>query len=81
MTEHIPLTCLPWRRSNAKHGGLLVHLVICYWDLTFKVVLCSGAQEEGLRVFFRPFLIVHLAPNTDTDGYLGFMPPKRHALL
>ncbi|MFZ0449834.1 MAG: hypothetical protein WAL98_11390 [Desulfatiglandaceae bacterium] len=40
-----------------------------------------GTQEQNLRVFFRPFLIVHLAPNTDMDGYLGFTPPNPHALL
>jgi hypothetical protein len=44
-------------------------------------VSSAGVKEQGVRVFFRPFLIVHLAPNTDTDGYLGFMPPKPHALL
>ncbi|MFZ0449799.1 MAG: hypothetical protein WAL98_11215 [Desulfatiglandaceae bacterium] len=34
-----------------------------------------------MRVFFRPFLIVHLAPNTGMDDYLGFTPPNPHALL
>ncbi len=29
-----------------------------------------------MRLFFRPFLIVHLAPNTDMDGYLGFTSPN-----
>ncbi|MFZ0449976.1 MAG: hypothetical protein WAL98_12105 [Desulfatiglandaceae bacterium] len=38
-------------------------------------------QEEGLRVFFRRFLIVHLETNTDMDDYLGFTPIKPHALL
>ncbi|MFZ0451312.1 MAG: hypothetical protein WAL98_18910 [Desulfatiglandaceae bacterium] len=29
-----------------------------------------------MRLFFRPFLIVHLAANTDMDAYLGFMFPS-----
>ncbi|MFZ0449640.1 MAG: hypothetical protein WAL98_10400 [Desulfatiglandaceae bacterium] len=29
-----------------------------------------------MRVSFRPFLIVHLAPNTGMDDYLGFMSPN-----
>jgi len=29
-----------------------------------------------VRLFFRPFLIVHLAPDTDMDNYLGFTPPE-----
>jgi hypothetical protein len=36
--------------------------------------------EENLRVFFRRFLIGHLAPNSHMDGYLGFMPPEALAL-
>ncbi|MFZ0450412.1 MAG: hypothetical protein WAL98_14340 [Desulfatiglandaceae bacterium] len=39
------------------------------------------SQEPGVRLFFRPFLIVHLAPNTDMDDYLGFTPIKPYALL
>jgi len=39
-----------------------------------------GTQEQNLRVFFRRFLIVHLTPNTDMDGYLGFTPPEALAL-
>ncbi|MFZ0452079.1 MAG: hypothetical protein WAL98_22830 [Desulfatiglandaceae bacterium] len=46
-----------------------------------EVVSPAGVKEPGVRVFFGPFLIVHLAPNTDMDGYLGFTPPKPHALL
>ncbi|MFZ0449318.1 MAG: hypothetical protein WAL98_08750 [Desulfatiglandaceae bacterium] len=46
-----------------------------------EVVSSAGVKEQGVRLFFRPFLIVHLAPNTDMDGYLGFTPPKPHALL
>ncbi len=29
-----------------------------------------------MRVFFGPFLMVHLAPNTDMDDYLGFTSPN-----
>ncbi|MFZ0451273.1 MAG: hypothetical protein WAL98_18715 [Desulfatiglandaceae bacterium] len=29
-----------------------------------------------MRLFFGPFLIVPLAPNTDMDGYLGFTSPN-----
>ncbi|MFZ0450952.1 MAG: hypothetical protein WAL98_17075 [Desulfatiglandaceae bacterium] len=39
------------------------------------------SQEPGVRLFFRPFLIVHLAPNTDMGDYLGLTPPKPYALL
>ncbi|MFZ0451100.1 MAG: hypothetical protein WAL98_17825 [Desulfatiglandaceae bacterium] len=46
-----------------------------------EVVSFAGVREPGVRLFFRPFLIVHLAQNTDMDGYLGFMPPKPQALL
>jgi len=46
-----------------------------------EVVLFTGSQEESLRFFFEHFLIVHLAPNTDMDGYLGFTPPKPYASL
>jgi len=46
-----------------------------------EVVSSAGVKEQGVRVFFRPFLIVHLAPDTDMDDYLGFMPPKPQALL
>ncbi|MFZ0448033.1 MAG: hypothetical protein WAL98_02220 [Desulfatiglandaceae bacterium] len=46
-----------------------------------EVVSSPGVKEQGVRLFFRPFLIVHLAPNTDMDGYLGFTPPKPHVLL
>jgi hypothetical protein len=48
---------------------------------TNEVVSSAGVKEQGVRLFFRPFLIMHLAPNTDMDGYLGFNPPKPHALL
>jgi hypothetical protein len=34
------------------------------------------SQEPGVRVFFGPFLMVHLAPNTDMDDYLGFTSPN-----
>ncbi|MFZ0448691.1 MAG: hypothetical protein WAL98_05550 [Desulfatiglandaceae bacterium] len=46
-----------------------------------EVVLFIGAQEEDLRVFFGPFLIVHLAPNSDMADYLGFTSPKDLAPL
>jgi len=46
-----------------------------------EVVSFTGVQEESLRVFFGRFLIVHLAPNSDMDGYLGFNPLKPYALL
>ncbi|MFZ0448466.1 MAG: hypothetical protein WAL98_04425 [Desulfatiglandaceae bacterium] len=46
-----------------------------------EVVSSAGVKEQGVRLFFRPFLIVHLAPHTDMDGYLGFTPPNPHALL
>jgi len=32
--------------------------------------------EVNLTIFFRRFLIVHLATNCDMDDYLGFTPPK-----
>jgi len=41
-----------------------------------EVVSSAGVKEQGVKVFFRPFLIVHLAPNTDMDGYLGFTSPN-----
>jgi len=41
-----------------------------------EVVSSAGVKEQGVRVFFRPFLIVHLAPNSDMDDYLGFMSPN-----
>jgi hypothetical protein len=44
-------------------------------------VSSAGAKEPGVRLFFRPLPIVHLAPNTHMDGCLGFMPPKPYALL
>jgi hypothetical protein len=43
-------------------------------------ILFTGTQEENLRVFFGPFLIVHLAQGSDMDGYLGFRPPEALAL-
>ncbi len=46
-----------------------------------EVVSFPRAQEENLRVFFGCFLIVHLAPDADMDGYLRFTPPKPCALL
>ncbi|MFZ0450589.1 MAG: hypothetical protein WAL98_15225 [Desulfatiglandaceae bacterium] len=46
-----------------------------------EVVSSAGVKEQGVRLFFRPFLIVHLALDADMDGYLGFTPPKPHALL
>jgi hypothetical protein len=46
-----------------------------------EVVSSAGIKEQGVRLFFSPFLIVHLAPITDMDGYLGFNPPKLYALL
>jgi len=46
-----------------------------------EVVSSAGVKEPGVRLFFSPFLIVHLAPDTDMDDYLGFTPPKLHALL
>ncbi|MFZ0447859.1 MAG: hypothetical protein WAL98_01335 [Desulfatiglandaceae bacterium] len=48
---------------------------------TNEVVSSAGVKEPILRLFFRPFLIVHLAPNTDMGGYLGLTPPKPYALL
>jgi len=45
-----------------------------------EVALFTGVQEENLRVFFRCFLIVHLATNSYMDDYLGFMPPEALAL-
>jgi hypothetical protein len=45
-----------------------------------EVVLFTRVQEEDLRVFFRCFLIGHLATNPDMDGYLGFTPPESLAL-
>jgi hypothetical protein len=41
-----------------------------------EVVSSAGVRETGVRLFFRPFLIVHLAPNTDMDDYLGFTSPN-----
>ncbi len=38
-------------------------------------------QDENLRIFFRCFLIVHLARAAAMEGYLGFTPPKALALL
>ncbi|MFZ0451985.1 MAG: hypothetical protein WAL98_22360 [Desulfatiglandaceae bacterium] len=52
-----------------------VHLLL----IASHFICCS--QEEGLRVFFRPFLIVQLGTGFDMDGYLGVTPPKPHALL
>jgi len=46
-----------------------------------EVILFIGAQEESLRLFFGHFLIVHLAPGSEMDGYLGFRPPKPYASL
>jgi hypothetical protein len=45
-----------------------------------EVVLFTGVQEEDWRVFFRCFLIGHLASNPDMDGYLEFTPPVALAL-
>jgi len=45
-----------------------------------EVVLCTGAHEENLRVFFRRFLIVHLARSSNMDGDLGFRHPKALAV-
>jgi len=38
-------------------------------------------METDLRIFFMCFLMVHLAQNSDMDGYLGFTPIKSYALL
>jgi len=46
-----------------------------------EAVSSAGVREPGVTLFFRPFLIVHLAPNTDMDDYLGFTPPNPQALL
>jgi hypothetical protein len=43
---------------------------------TNEVVSSAGVKEPGVRLFFRPFLIVHLARGSDMDDYSGFMPPK-----
>ncbi len=41
-----------------------------------EVVSVTRAQAENLTVFFGCFLMVHLAPDADMDGYLGFTPPE-----
>jgi hypothetical protein len=41
-----------------------------------EIILFTRVQEEDLRVFFRRFLIVHLAPNPDMDDYSGFTYPE-----
>jgi len=43
--------------------------------------LIRRSSVGGLRVFFGPFLTVHLAPYSDMDGYLGFTVPEPHANL
>ncbi len=45
-----------------------------------EVVSSAEVNAPGVRLFFRPFLIVRLAPNTNMDGYLGFTPPEALAL-
>jgi len=52
-----------------------VHLLF----IASHFILCR--QEEGVRLFFRPFLIVHLATYADMDDYLGFTPPEALALF
>ena len=44
-----------------------------------EVTIFSAFKEADLRIFFMCFLIVHLARNSDMDGYLGFTPPKPYA--
>jgi len=46
-----------------------------------EVAFSSVSKEADLRIFFMCFLIVHLATHFYMDDYLGFMPPRPHALL
>jgi len=49
-----------------------------------RVVSFAGAKEPGVRLFFRPFLIVHLAQGSDMDGAiwgLRLPNPTRHACV
>ncbi|MFZ0450329.1 MAG: hypothetical protein WAL98_13920 [Desulfatiglandaceae bacterium] len=41
-----------------------------------EVISSAEVNEPGARLFFRPFLIVHLATNADMDDYLGFTSPN-----
>ncbi|MFZ0451679.1 MAG: hypothetical protein WAL98_20775 [Desulfatiglandaceae bacterium] len=41
-----------------------------------EVISSAEVNEPGMRLFFGPFLIVHLAQDTDMDDYLGFMSPN-----
>jgi hypothetical protein len=85
------VTCFE-TKDAARTGGRIflqevrysrIYLPQFFFDLFLlsnEVVLFTGAQEENLRVFFRHFLIVDLAPDADMDGYLGFTPPEALAL-
>jgi len=46
-----------------------------------EVTIFSAFKEADLTIFFKCFLIVHLARNRDMDGYLGFTTPNPYATL
>jgi hypothetical protein len=41
-----------------------------------EVISSAEVNDPGVRLFFRPFLIVHLATNADMDDYLRFKSPN-----
>jgi len=45
-----------------------------------EVTVTVQVEEARLRVFFRRFLMVHLAQGFDMDDYLEFTPLKAFAL-